>query len=111
MQPRELTVGPGRTVSTALDGLSVFFDDIAAPLLYADANQVNVIAPYSIAGKPRTSVHLELNGQRSNYVSVPVSQTSPGVFTVNSSGTGPGAITKSGRHRKLIEVILRHGGR
>jgi uncharacterized protein (TIGR03437 family) len=91
-QPLGLTVRPDRTISTTIGGLTVFFDDVAAPLVYADANQVNVIAPYSIAGRPRTSIHLEWNGQRSDYVSIPVSQTSPGIFTINSSGSGPGAI-------------------
>ena len=79
-------------ISTALNGFTVFFDDVPAPLIYVSPNQLNIVAPYSIAGNQKTSIHFELNGQRSNYVSVPVSQISPGIFTINSSGTGPAAI-------------------
>jgi uncharacterized protein (TIGR03437 family) len=90
--PFDLSLGTNGNVSTTLGGFTIFFDDIAAPLVYASSNQVNVIVPYWVAGNPKTSIHFELNGQRSNYVSVPVTQTSPGLFTIASSGTGPGAI-------------------
>jgi uncharacterized protein (TIGR03437 family) len=70
----------------------VWFDDIAAPVLYASASQIDVVAPYSIAGKPSTSVRVEYLGVFSPAVSVPVLPAQPGIFTLNASGSGPAAV-------------------
>jgi uncharacterized protein (TIGR03437 family) len=76
----------------ALAGVRVWFDDIAAPILYASAGQVDAIAPYSIAGKPSTSVRVEYLGVSSPAVSVPVVAAEPGIFTLNGSGSGSAAV-------------------
>ncbi|MGB7760482.1 MAG: hypothetical protein WBL61_11670 [Bryobacteraceae bacterium] len=77
-------------VPNSLDGVRVWFDDIAAPILYASAGQLNVVAPYAISGE--ASVRVEYLGASSPAVSVPVLAAQPGIFSLNGSGAGPAAV-------------------
>ena len=73
-------------------GVHVLFDGVPAPVLYASAGQVNVVVPYEVAGESTTQVQVEYLGALSPPVSLPVAATAPGIFTLNASGAGPGAI-------------------
>src|SRR5207244_3878515 len=55
-------------------------------------NQLSAVVPYSVAGKASTTVQVALNGLKTNTVSVPVTDSLPGIFTASGSGVGPGAI-------------------
>ena len=79
-------------VPNALDGVQVWFDGIAAPILYASAGQLDVVAPYAIAGEAATSVRVEYLGVSSAAVTVPVVAAQPGIFTLDASGTGAAAV-------------------
>jgi uncharacterized protein (TIGR03437 family) len=79
-------------VLNSLAGVRVWFDGIAAPILYAGAGQVNVVAPYAIAGQTNTSVRVEYLGAFSPAVNMPVLPAEPGIFTLNGQGTGPAAV-------------------
>jgi uncharacterized protein (TIGR03437 family) len=82
----------GEFVANALAGVHVTFDGVPAPLLYASAGQVNAVVPYSVAGHSTTQLQLEYLGASSAPVTLPVAVTAPGVFSLQSSGKGPGAI-------------------
>ncbi|MGB9457387.1 MAG: hypothetical protein WCB12_15170 [Bryobacteraceae bacterium] len=82
----------GGVVPNSLAGVRVWFDGIAAPIVYAGAGQVNVVAPYAIANEASTSVRVEYLGAFSPAVSVPVLPAQPGIFTLNGQGTGPAAV-------------------
>jgi len=45
-----------------------------------------------VAGKTSTQVQVEFNGVKGNTLAVPVVEAVPGIFSMNQSGTGPGAI-------------------
>jgi uncharacterized protein (TIGR03437 family) len=79
-------------VPNSLAGVRVWFDGIAAPILYASAGQLNVVAPYAIADETSTSVRVEYLGAFSPAVSVPVLAAQPGIFTLDASGNGPAAV-------------------
>ncbi|MGA3205472.1 MAG: hypothetical protein ABSF12_23490, partial [Bryobacteraceae bacterium] len=79
-------------VPNSLSGARVWFDGIAAPVLYAGAGQLNVLAPYEIAGQTSTSVRVEYLGVFSPAVSVPVLAAQPGIFTLNALGAGQAAV-------------------
>ena len=83
---------PAGTVPTNLASASVSFDGVAAPLIYADAGQVSAVVPYEVAGNSTTKVQLSYLGLVSNPLTVQVAGAAPGIFTVNSSGSGLGAI-------------------
>ncbi len=87
-----LKVGGSGLVDTTLAGTRVLFDGVAAPLLYASANQVGAIVPYGVAAKQTTRVQVEYQGVQSLGVDLHVTDTSPGIFTANQQGTGQGAI-------------------
>jgi len=80
------------TLATQLAGTRVLFDGIPAPLLYTDSDQVNAVVPRSVAGRTSTRVQIEYLGLTSDALPAPVAASSPGIFTLNGSGTGQAAI-------------------
>jgi trimeric autotransporter adhesin len=70
----------------------VLFDGAPAPLLYAVENQLSAVVPYTVAGKSSTQVQVEYRGTKSAPVTLQVASASPGIFALDSSGKGPGAI-------------------
>lgn len=76
----------------SLGGTRVLFDGIPAPLVFVRSDQLSAIVPFSVAGKPSTTIIVEANGGQSNAVVMPVAPSAPGVFTLNSSGTGASAV-------------------
>jgi uncharacterized protein (TIGR03437 family) len=77
---------------TQFGGVSVTIDGIPAPLFFVSPNQINLQTPFAVQG-PTAEIVVTKNGQTSNTVEVPVAATSPGVFSVQQSGFGPGIIT------------------
>ena len=75
-------------VDTTLAGTQVFFGSLAAPILYASATQVNVIAPYEIAGQSQVAIQVQYQDGASASQTVQVANASPGASTIDSSGTG-----------------------
>lgn len=86
--PATLTTG----LATTMGATQVLFDGTPAPVIYASATQTSAIVPYEIAGKSTTSVQVSYHGVLSNPVIMQVAASAPGLFTVNASGSGQGAI-------------------
>jgi uncharacterized protein (TIGR03437 family) len=70
----------------------VLFDSIPAPLLYVHSGQISAVVPYAVAGSVQTRLQVEYRGARSDPVALRVAASAPGIFTLDSSGRGPGAI-------------------
>lgn len=87
-----LQLTTANTVSTNLANTRVLFDGIPSPLIYVSSTQSSVIVPYEIAGRNLTNVQVEFNGVLSNTVQLQVTDASPGIFSLASSGAGQGAI-------------------
>ena len=74
-------------------GVSASWNGIPAPLYFAAAGQLNVQAPYELAGAAAAQLVVTVNGQPSQPVSIPLAATHPGLFpriwnqdgTVNSA--------------------------
>jgi uncharacterized protein (TIGR03437 family) len=79
-------------VATTIGGVQVLFNGIAAPLIYASSIQVSVVVPYEMVGVAAPTVWIKYAGQTSNAYQLSSVATAPGLFTQNSSGSGPGAI-------------------
>lgn len=75
----------------------VAFNGFLAPLLYANATQVNAVVPYEVAGQASVEVVLSHSLVAAPAVTVPVLDTSPGIFTVTQNGSGQGAILNQNR--------------
>jgi uncharacterized protein (TIGR03437 family) len=87
-QPGSLQSSNG--YGTAAGGVSVTFNSISAPILYASAAQVAAVVPYEVAG---TSAQVQVTylGNVSNTLTVPVAAAAPSFFTLNHSGAGQAA--------------------
>jgi len=75
-----------------LAGAQLLFDGVPAPLLYTQVGQVSAVVPFAVAGRTSTQVQYQYQEMGSNVVSVNVGASVPGMFTLDSSGTGPAAI-------------------
>jgi len=87
-QPAVASPGPGGRFPTSLADTKVFFEDIQAPLLYVDRNQINAIVPYGLAGRPGTRLYVEYQGRKSNVVELAMAAASPALFMLGASGQG-----------------------
>jgi uncharacterized protein (TIGR03437 family) len=74
-----------------LNGVTVLVNGKQAPLYYVSATQINALVPYSTQG-PTATVVVQNGTASSNTVTVPVAATAPGVFALDQSGTGAGAV-------------------
>jgi uncharacterized protein (TIGR03437 family) len=79
-------------VDQSLAGVRVLFDGVAAPMIYASATMVSAIVPYTISGRFSTRLQVEFQGTASPGLDVAVAAAAPGIFTMNQSGSGQGAI-------------------
>ena len=86
-----LQLGPGGVVTTSSGGTQVLFNGTVAPILYADASQVNAVIPCVLAGQSSVQVVVEYMGAQSAPVTVPLGPAAPGIFTANGSGQGQAA--------------------
>jgi uncharacterized protein (TIGR03437 family) len=95
-------MGPDLLAATALDssgrfpssfaGTRILVNGVPAPLIYASATQCGAVIPYSIGIGSTATLTVEYQGMTSNPVSVPVVAVAPGIFAMDSSGAGQGAI-------------------
>jgi uncharacterized protein (TIGR03437 family) len=81
-------------VATSLGSVSVSFGGYLAPLLYVSATQINCVVPYEAGALDVPTLQVIRGGAASNlYDLSSLVAAAPGVFTLNGSGTGTGAIT------------------
>ena len=93
--PHQLTLNAQGNVATSLGGVTVSFDGIAAPLLYASAGQINAVVPFAVGANPTTLLQVAAPGGQTFSLSLSVSAAAPAVFTTTASGSGQGAILNS----------------
>jgi uncharacterized protein (TIGR03437 family) len=79
-------------LATTLAETRILFNGAPAPLLYVSDRQSSAIVPYAMAGRPSVEVQVEHRGVRSEAVTVPVLASRPGIFSIDGSGGGQGAI-------------------
>lgn len=87
-----LQLNANNMVATELGGTRILFDGQPAAMVFAVSTQASAIAPFSLAGQASTTIQVEVYGQRSAPITVPVAAAKPAIFTLNQSGTGPGAV-------------------
>ncbi|MFI5381241.1 MAG: endo-1,4-beta-xylanase, partial [Tepidisphaerales bacterium] len=81
-------IGPSTTAAAQYDfsgslpdqlgNTKVWFDDVAAPIVYASASQVSAVVPYSVSRT--TAIQVEYLGTRTAPLSVPVANAAPGIY-------------------------------
>jgi len=92
--PPTLTTPSGPIVrfGTVLAETRVLFDGVAAPLIYVSSTKTSAVVPYGVGGRVSTRVQVEYQGVRSEAIEFRVVDSLPGIFALDASGRGPGAI-------------------
>ncbi len=75
-----------------LNGATVQFDGVSAPILYSSASQVNLQVPWEVRGKASTSVTVTANSVTSAPQAISVGAADPGIFSLGAPQGGQGAI-------------------
>ncbi len=115
-------LGPLNGISFAFDeltgrlpesgpGVTVTFNGVAAPLYFARSDQLNVQAPYELAGQAEARLVVTVNGQSSEPVTLPVAATSPGLFPRiwNQDGTANAADNPAPAGSVVVLYATGHG--
>ena len=88
-------ISPGEIVtlmgSIAPGSSTILFNGVAAPVLYAGLDQINAVVPFGLDLRNPAQVQIRQNGSSAT-TSVPVAAAAPAIFTVSTTGIGPGAI-------------------
>jgi uncharacterized protein (TIGR03437 family) len=92
---RQLALNAQGNVATSLGGVTVTFDGVAAPLLFAGADQINAVVPFAVGAGSTALLQVAAPGGQTFSVSLQVSATAPAVFTTTATGSGQGAILNS----------------
>lgn len=79
-------------LATQVAGTQVLINDAPAPLVYVRADQVGAIVPNAVSSGSSASIEVQYQGQSTSVIQVPVAATAPGLFTLDQSGRGQGAI-------------------
>ena len=86
-------------LDTSLQNLSFQFSGgTQAPLYFASGAQVDLQVPWELAGQATATLAATLNGQTGVTQTVNVAAVAPAIFSMNSQGTGQGAILDSAYH-------------
>ncbi len=72
-------------VSTQIGGVQAFFDNVAAPLTFVNAGQINCVVPYEVGANATTQLQVKIQGKPTNTVTLQVVPSSPGVFAITNS--------------------------
>lgn len=70
----------------------VTFNGWLAPILYASSSQINAVVPYEVAGQATVPIVVSHYLVAASAVTVPIKDTSPGIFTLTENGDGQGAV-------------------
>ena len=88
------SIAPGEaiTIYGPQLGNQVTFDGVPAVVIYSSAMQVNAIVPSDIAGRTLTQMRVQHPDFGSDIFTLSVREAAPGIFSINGSGAGQGAI-------------------
>lgn len=76
---------------TSVNGVTVTINGTKAPIYFVSPGQINCLVPFGTTGT--TASIVVTNGTTaSNTVTVPLAATSPGIYSLDQTGTGAGAI-------------------
>ncbi len=107
-------LGPATGVASApansLGGVQVYFDSFPAPIIYAQAQQVNVQVPWEIAGEPSTQVRVVYNGVEAGSVAVPVGAALPGIFYITNADGSFNSSSNPAHAGDLVSIYGTGGG-
>jgi len=122
--PVQFKLNAQGNVDSTLGGVKVLFDNIPGIPLYVSAVQINVIAPFELAGRASTNMVVSYNGVASSSIPLVLDVAAPGIFTADSTGLGqtaslnqdgtyngpPSATTKAAAGGTVMALYATGGG-
>ena len=87
-----INVGSNAMVPAVMGDVRILFNGVPAPVVYVSDRQCAAVMPYLAGLNPVANVQVEYQGVRSDPFAVSVAPAAPGLFTLNSQGSGQGAI-------------------
>ncbi len=90
--PGEVITVIGSAIGSSSSSDTLTFDGLAAPIIGRSVNQLNAVVPFGLTGRSTTTLHVAGASGISTTISLRVASATPGIFTVNGSGAGQGAI-------------------
>jgi len=82
----------GGRVDTVLANTRILFDGTAAPLIYVSSTKSSAVVPYALAGRASTRIQVEYQGVRSSALEFRLADSAPGIFSLDATGLGQGAV-------------------
>jgi len=76
----------------SMQNTTVTFDGVAATLVSVTTTQITAIVPFNVAGKTSTQLQVVAGGQTATSVTLTVTPSAPGIFTLNGAGSGQAAV-------------------
>ena len=78
---------------SSVGGVTVTIGGLPASIYFVSSGQIDCLVPYAVTGSSVT-VQVTNGGTASNVVTIPLAKTSPGIFSLDTTGTNDGAILK-----------------
>ena len=78
-------------VDTTLGGVGVKVDNVDAPLVYVSQHQISLQVPYEVNPGTGKTIVVSNGGNPSANGTIDITATSPGIFTLDGSGSGQAA--------------------
>jgi uncharacterized protein (TIGR03118 family) len=75
-------------IATTLGNVTVTINNVPAPILYTSGSETSVQVPNSLLLSSFANIVVQTPGQTTQAFSVPMAQSSPGLFAANASGAG-----------------------
>jgi len=82
------TIPATGSIGTTLANVTVTINGVKAPIFYTSGSITSVIVPNSPIPSASASVVVQTPGQTTSAFTVPMAQSSPGLFALNAAGTG-----------------------
>ena len=79
-------------LSNEIAGTVITFNEIPAPLLYVSSGVAAAIVPFEVSGAVQVAVQVNSNGRISASRTFSVASAAPGIFSLDATGSGPGAV-------------------
>jgi uncharacterized protein (TIGR03437 family) len=109
-----------RKLATTLADTRILFNGVPAPLLFVSGKQSTAIVPYGVSVRSSVEVQVEYKGVRSDVETMPVLDSRPGIFSLDGSGKGQGAILNQegtvnspknpARRGSIVTIYMTGGG-
>jgi uncharacterized protein (TIGR03437 family) len=94
------------TLATSIGGVTVTFNGVPAPLVSAQAELIECIAPFELAGLTSAVVQVQYNGQTSNSYTVGVLPQNPDVLAVANSDWSANSPSNPAKSGSQVVIFL-----